>query len=234
MKHIYTTLTVAVLFSANTLITQAQKKTAGDEYSRQVDVYTRALSLNDLKVARVAVYQILSLRPTADNWNDTLCMLYFLDGMYTQTILSGEKALKANPDKTNISEMMAVSYDRMGALKESLEIYQSLFRQKNEIRYQYSILSLEYRLKRFGECLATAENIIARPEAKTSTVRIAVSDQYYQDVSYAAAVYNILGMVSIELNLKEQAERYFQKSLELDPEFVLPKNNLTQFQPNIK
>lgn len=232
MKHIYTILTIAVLFSANTL--KAQKKTAVDEYSRQVDVYTRALSLNDLTVARMAVYQILSLRPTADNWNDTLCMLYFSDGMYVQTILSGEKALKANPAKTNISEMMAVSYDRMGSLKESLEIYQSLFKQKNEIRYQYSILSLEYRLKRFGECLATAENIIARPEAQTTTVRIAVSDQYYQDIPYAAAVYNILGMVSIELNLKEQAERYFQKSLELAPEFVLPKNNLTQFQPNIK
>ncbi|MCX7744959.1 MAG: hypothetical protein N2167_10395 [Flavobacteriales bacterium] len=232
MKPLYTIFILSVLFFANVL--HAQKKSTTDEYSRQVEIYTRALSINDITVARYAVYQILSLRPTADNWNDTLCMLYFTDGMYVQTILTGEKIIKAYPDKTNIREMMAVSYDRMGALKESLDIYQSLFKQKNEIRYQYSILTLEYRLKRFGECLATAENIIARPEAQTTHVRISVSDQFYQDVSYAAAVYNILGMVSIELNLKEQAERYFQKSLELAPDFVLPKNNLTQFQPNIK
>lgn len=231
MKH---SLTIISLFLVILQGLNAQKKTTSDDYSRQVSIYTQALTLNDLSVARSAVYQILALRPSSINWNDTLCMLYFSDGMYLQTILSGEKALKNNPRNIVISEMMAVSYDRLGALKESLDIYQGLIKQQDEIRFQYSILTLEYRLKRFGECLATAENIIARPESQTSNVRITVSDQYYQDVSYSAAVYNILGMVSMELNLKEQAERYFQKSMELAPDFVLPKNNLTQFQPNIK
>lgn len=205
----------------------AQKKSVDDEYTRQVSIYNQALRLNDLSVARNAVYQIMALRPTADNWNDTLCMLYFSEDMYVQTILTGEKVLKNNPTKITINELVAISYDRLGALKESLEIYQTMLKQQNEIRFQYNILTLEYRLKRLGECLATAESIIARPEALTDMVRITVSDQYYQDVSYAAAVYNILGLVSVELNLKEQAERYFQKSMEIAPDFVLSQNNLT-------
>jgi len=231
MKHHQSILFLLLLIFSDVY---AQKKPATDEYSRQVNIYTQALSLNDLTIARNAVYQILALRPTADNWNDTLCMLYFTEGMYRQSILVGEKSFNNNSSNIVVGEIIAVSYERLGAFKEAIETYQELIKQKDEIRFLYSILTLEYKLKRFGECLATAEKIISRPEALTNSVRITVSDQYYQDVLYAAAVYNILGMVSIELNLKEQAEKYFQKSMELAPDFVLPKNNLTQFQPNIK
>ncbi len=231
MKHFKSILFLGLLIFSNLY---AQKNPNTDDYSRQVTIYTQALSLNDLTIARNAVYQILALRPNADNWNDTLCMLYFTEGMYSQSIIVGKKVFKKNPSNLVLGEIIAVSYERLGALKESIEIYQELIKQKEDIRFLYSILTLEYKLKRFGECLATAEKIIARPEALTNSVRITVSDQYYQDVLYAAAVYNILGMVSIELNLKEQAEQYFQKSIELAPDFVLPKNNLTQFQPNIK
>lgn len=231
MKHLKFILFFLPLTFTNVY---AQKKSVDEEYTRQVNIYNQALNLNDLMVARNAVYQIMDLRPTADNWNDTLCMLYFSSGMYVQTILTGEKVLKKDPTKININELVAISYDRLGALKESLEIYQTMLKQQNEIRFQYNILTLEYRLKRLGECLATAESIIARPESFTDTVRINVSDQYYQDVSYAAAVYNIMGLVAMELNLKEQAERYFQKSIELAPDFELPQNNLAQLQPNKK
>jgi tetratricopeptide (TPR) repeat protein len=212
----------------------AQKKSTIDEYSRQVSIYTQALSLNDLTIARNAVYQILAIRPTADSWNDTLCMLYFSDGMYRQSILVGKKSFNNNPSNIVVGEIIAVSYERLGAFKEAIETYQELVKQKDEIRYLYSILTLEYKLKRFEECLATAEKIITRPDAMNNTIRINVSDQHYQDVPYAAAVYNILGMLFIELSLKEQAEKYFQKSLELAPDFILPKNNMSHFQFNTK
>ncbi|MBE2246823.1 MAG: hypothetical protein IAE67_06160 [Candidatus Competibacteraceae bacterium] len=232
MKHILY-LFPLMIFTIQTV--DAQKVKSSDvEYNRQQSVYLNAMAWNDWEVATQAVYQIISLKPDEAAWKDTLCMLYFSRGYYIQSLIIAEELLKSKPQHVEILEIAAMSYDRIGALKESLEKYQLLVQQQSTLFRLYQIMQIEYRLKRLGECLITAEKILAHSDVSKETVRINLNEQQYQNVPISAATYNVLGMVSLDLNQKEQAIRNFEQSLQIYPDFVLPQNNLSALQSEKK
>jgi tetratricopeptide (TPR) repeat protein len=190
------------------------------------DIYKKALLYGDLDIAKGAVYQILVSQPENISWKDTLCLIYYSQGNYVQSITVGKEILKTNENNLLVMEVVGSSFERISAFKESLELYEKLAIQKPLPSLLYSILSLQYRLKRFAECFGTGEKLLSMKEAAQSNVRLTISDDYYQDVSYQAATSNVLGMASAEMGKIENAEKYFKQSLQLSPDFLLPKNNL--------
>jgi hypothetical protein len=58
-------------------------------------------------------------------------------------------------------EMAAISKQSLGALKESLADYESLYKQKPDLYSLYQIATLQYQLKRYGESVISCDQIIA-------------------------------------------------------------------------
>lgn len=192
----------------------------------QQQVYKNAIQLGDINTALNAVHQILAI----DNQNtyiDTLAYLYFNGGSYYQAILLGSQILTTRPDNAGILEVVAVSQQKLGLAKESLESYDKLQSLAPSVYNLYNIATLQYALKRFGECGQTIDMIL-KAEDNMEKINITDNTGASQQVPIKAAALNMLGVMALELKQTDVAVKSFQEALKLVPEFVLAKNNLAK------
>jgi tetratricopeptide (TPR) repeat protein len=188
-------------------------------------IYHTALKYNDLLQATDAVYQIMAVAPEQPNWKDTLDFLYYNTGRFEQALRVGDEILATKDTAQSILEIVAISEQNLGMDKEALDTYEKLYKLSHSIYHQYKIATLQYALKRFGEC---AQNIQEILQSKDNTQKIAITDnnRQQQNVSLKAAVLNMNGVIALELNQNTQAKQSFEEALKSDPDFALAKANL--------
>lgn len=218
MKKTVFTITASMVLGIYSMVAQ-------DAYEIQQRVYRNALKNYDLQAASIALYNMIALKPDKADLNDSLALLYFAGERYAQAYLIGEQILKNNPARSDMLELVAVSKQNLGMIKESLADYEKLYAAEKSLYYLYQMATLQYQLKRYGECVASLDQIINHPESAKQKVSIVVQGGS-QDVPMKAAAYNVKGICAMELNQEEAAKDNFKKALEVFPEFVLAKGNL--------
>lgn len=218
-------LTVLLFLLNIILFTNAQTGVSSDPFEVQMRFYKNALKNYDLQAATVALYTMQALKPERTDLNDSLALLYFAGERYPQAYLIGEAIVKENPKRNDILELVAVSKQNLGLVKEALSDYEKLYAAEKSVFYLYQMGTLQYQLKRYGECVASLDQIIGNADADKQKVNIRVQSGS-QDVPMKAAAYNVKGICAMELNQAEAAKQYFTKAVELAPDFVLAKGNL--------
>jgi len=207
------------------VLNYAQTTPSSDPFDVQMRFYKSALKNYDLQAATVALYTMQALKPERTDLNDSLALLYFAGERYPQAYLIGEEILRNNTKRNDILELVAVSKQNLGLVKEALADYEKLYADGKSLFYLYQMATLQYQLKRYGECVASLDQIIGNPESEKQKVNIRVQNGS-QDVAMRAAAYNVKGICALELNQSEAAKENFTKAVQLAPEFVLAKGNL--------
>lgn len=203
----------------------AQGNVSNDPFDVQMRFYKSALKNYDLQAATVALYNMQALKPERTDLSDSLAFLYFAGERYAQAYIIGEEIVKADPKRMDMLELVAVSKQSLGLIKEALSDYEKLYAQEKLVYYLYQIATLQYQLKRYGECIASLDQIIVSPDAEKQKVNIRMQGGS-QDVVMKAAALNVKGICAMELNQEEVAKDNFNKALQLAPDFVLAKGNL--------
>jgi predicted Zn-dependent protease len=196
------------------------------DFDTQMKVYANALKYYDLPVATTALYNAMALKPDRKDLRDSLALIYFAGERYGQAYTLGEEILKDNPKRNDMLEMVAVSKQSLGMVKEALADYETLYAADKQIFYMYQIATLQYQLKRLGECVASLDQIIANEAAAKQNVNIRNSNNTSQSVPMKAAALNVKGIVALELNQEANARKFFADALQLFPDFALAKGNL--------
>lgn len=206
----------------------ASSSSAGltSEAARLYQVYRRAIQFEDFPVARMALMSLMQYFPDKPAYEDSLVYLYVSSGMPAQAVVLGRQRLEKTPDNPVLTEMVALAEESTGLLKDALDRYEQLEKKNSNALRQYKIASLQYRLKRFGECQATVNQLMSNPAADTLTVSIVYNDGSAQSVKVKAAALNVLGMAAYELGQLDDAEALFQAALQMDKDFLQPKINL--------
>ena len=200
---------------------------AQDAFETQMKVYTSALKYYDLNVAASALYNAMALKPDRKDLRDSLALIYFAGEHYGQAYTVGEEILKDNPKRSDILEMVAVSKQSLGLIKESLEDYEVLYKaDSKQIFYLYQIATLQYQLKRYGECVASLDQIIGNEASAKQNVNIRNSNGTSQSVPMKAAALNVKGIVAVDLGKEADAKGFFNQALQIFPDFALAKGNL--------
>jgi tetratricopeptide (TPR) repeat protein len=198
--------------------------TAQDAFETQLRVYKSALKNYDLQTATNALYTMIALKPERADLTDSLAYVYFAGERYPQAYLVGESILAKTPARKDILEIVAVSKQSLGMLKESLVDYEKLYAIDKSLYFLYQIATIQYQLKRYGECVISLDQIIANPEAAKQYVNIQVQGGT-QSVIMKAAALNIKGICALELNQHQVAFEHFNKALEIAPDFALANSN---------
>ncbi|HLP20862.1 MAG TPA: hypothetical protein VK174_11205, partial [Chitinophagales bacterium] len=136
-----------------------------DAFDVQSRVYKTALKNYDLQAATIALYNMQALKPERTDLNDSLALLYFAGERFAQSYLIGEEIVKADPKRNDMLELVAVSKQNLGLVKEALTDYEKLYAADKSVFYLYQMATLQYQLKRYGECVASLDQIIANPDA---------------------------------------------------------------------
>jgi tetratricopeptide (TPR) repeat protein len=196
------------------------------DFDTQMKVYASALKYYDLPVAISALYNAMALKPERKDLRDSLALIYFAGERYGQAYTVGEEILKENPKRNDILEMVAVSKQSLGLIKESLADYETLYTADKQLFYLYQIATLQYQLKRYGECVASLDQIIGNEAAAKQNVSIRNSNSTSQSVPMKAAALNVKGIVAMDLNQEANAKDLFNQAIQLFPDFALAKGNL--------
>lgn len=195
-------------------------------FNAQIAAYKTAMRYYDLQSATSAIYAALALNPERTDLIDSLAYIYFAGEKYPQSFLVGEDILKRNEGRNDIREIVAVSKQSLGMSKEALADFEKLYAATKDLQFLYQISTLQYQLKRFGECISSLDQIIANPESEKQEVALRNQDGSGQKVSMKAAAFNVKGICALEVNQKDAAKDNFTKALELSPNFQLALNNM--------
>lgn len=201
------------------------KKTINEEMLHRTVLYN-ALKYNDVSTAVSACYYLLALNPQNVNIKDTLAMLYFEARSYLQAIMLTGEILQVNPDNLKILEIQAIAQQNLGLIKEALDSYEKLQNKTKSLLHLYQIATLQFALKRFGECEATIAQIIQDPKSEQEKVNVIIGNQGQQEVIVKAAALNMAGVIYMEQNQDDKAKKLFEEALKVDKDFLLPKGNL--------
>jgi tetratricopeptide (TPR) repeat protein len=205
--------------------TQETARVAADP---EVDIYNRALRYGDYAAAKSAVYSLLQKHPENKGYLDSLARIYFTLGAYGQCILVASDFLQgADSDNVTMMEMVAISQSSLNRYKESLEMWDRLWKKTGSDQYAYQVAVNQYMLKRYGECGQTIDIILKDPAADKETVSLSAGEGQSQKVPMKAAAHNLMGVLYKDLGKTEDARKSFEAALKISPEFELAKNNLT-------
>lgn len=196
-------------------------------YDLEEGIYAKAMKYGDYEVAKYAIYTLIQKHPDDKSYLDSLTRIYFSLGAYGQCILTGRDFLQdEDTANTTIMELVAISEGSLNRHKESLELWDKLWRKSGNLQYAYQIAVNQYLLQRYGECGQTIDIIIKDPAADKETVTITSDKNKSQKVAMKAAAHNLLGVIQKDLSMTEKAKENFEAAIKISPDFELAKNNL--------
>jgi tetratricopeptide (TPR) repeat protein len=198
--------------------------------SEHMQVYSLARSYNDFRAAANALYYEITAQPDNMGLKDSLSVMFFAMGANLQAITVGNEVLAQQPENQRVLEIVAVSYQNIGAVKEALDHYERLYKLSESAYHLYQIAVIQYSLKRMFECEQSLQQLLNHPQADAQKVLITLEQNRQQEVVVKAAAYNVLGVLQREAGDLEKATKSFEQALALDKDFVLPKANLEDMQ----
>lgn len=191
--------------------------------------YVTAIQWSDYDVAKDALYDLIMENPQNDSLIFSLAYYYYENQKYASAVLVSQQLLARNPKNTAALEISAVGYEVMGVPDRSLQNYESLYLLTNNIGTLYKMSFLQFDLKRYAECLASIDALLANKDI--DTVKVAFNDVENKPKEYSmkVAVLNLKGLaVQEHLGDKEAAKKLFEEALAIAPDFVLAKQNLAK------
>ena len=190
-----------------------------------VKVFKQAIISGDIATGITALSYYVNEQGANTVYEDTLAMLYMQQNSYVQCYYWAEKRLKVKPDDLVLMELKGICLDKLRQPKEAITIFEKLYSKTQSPYHAYTLMELQYSIKRLAECLATAnstEKLQFKPEyTVTYNVGEQVGRTYLQ-----AGIFNIQALTLYDLDKKAEAKIYLEKALALDSNFVLARQNL--------
>jgi len=203
----------------------AQTPKPGAVSNPHIKVFKQAVMSGDVSTGITALSYYVNEQGANSVYEDTLAMLYMQQNSYVQCFYWADKRLKVKPDDLILMEMKGICLDKLNQPKEAIVIFEKLYAKTQSPYHAYTLMELQYSIKRLAECLATAsstEKLQFKPEyTMTYNVGEQMGRTYLQ-----AGIFNIQGLTLYDLDKKTEAKMYFEKALALDSNFVLARQNL--------
>lgn len=227
MRNIITVLIGMVIFHAASFAQKGNNQTGNPEKGGHVEkAYYLAVDYNDFAAATTFLIQRIAREPENHSLEDSLCFLYFNRGMFAQTRATALNIRKRDDSNQEILEVLAIAEDKLGLAADAIQHYEKLAEMSGKPYYLYQAAVLQYGMKRIGECEANLQKVILHPDASKDFTIIGLENGMQQKVSLPAAAFNVLGVLRLEANDEASAMAFFNKALEISPEFQLAKNNV--------
>lgn len=193
--------------------------------NQHLKVFKQSAASGDLITGIAALSYYVADQGANTVYEDTLAMLYLQQNSYVQCYYWADKRLKAKPEDLTLMEMKGICLDKLNQPKEAIGVYEKLYAKTKSPYHAYTLMELQYGIKRLAECLATAgstEKLEFKPDY---TIPYNTGEQMARTY-LKAGIYNITALALYDLDKKAEAKMYFEKALALDSNFVLAKQNL--------
>ena len=192
--------------------------------------YATAVQWSDYDVAKDALYDLIVLNPGNDSLIYDLAVFYYQNQKHASAVLVSQELLKRNSKNANALEISAVGYENLGVAEKALQSYESLYLLNSNSATLYKMTFLQYRLKRYKECLTSADILLTGKDAETLKITYNDASNKPKEYSLKVALLNLKGMVAQDQGDKINAKKFYDQTLALAPDFALAKDNLSKLK----
>ncbi|MBK8495965.1 MAG: hypothetical protein IPL50_13810 [Chitinophagaceae bacterium] len=194
-----------VAFNFLTVMAQGSKTATT---SPHIKVFKQSVISGDVATAITALSYYVNEPGYNPVYEDTLAMLYMQQNSYIQCYYWADKRLKLKPEDLVLMEMKGICLDKLNQPKEAITVFEKLYSKTQSPYHAYTLMDLQYSIKRLAECLATAastERLQFKPEYTiTYNVGEQVGRTYLQ-----AGIYNIQALALYDLDKKGRSKAVF-------------------------
>jgi tetratricopeptide (TPR) repeat protein len=219
MRKYYITLSALLAF----ISFYAQNNT---DTSYEKLIMKQALRYGDENVAVSQLYSIIAKEGANSVYKDSLAYLYFNARKYSSCFMVCSDILSGNDNKLDILEMQAVALESLGAADKSAQVYAKLVTKTKNNFHAYKLANLYYVLKKYEMAYMAIKKAQELKDTGKIKVNYAVNKNYTQQASLLAAIANLKGMIEFAQKKNELAKKSFSRAIELQPDFVMAKDNL--------
>ncbi|MFT6865601.1 MAG: tetratricopeptide (TPR) repeat protein [Cyclobacteriaceae bacterium] len=226
MKYLFLLIAGLVMFGAQAQNDQQQRDSIPFEFSRQAFIYEMAKNFNDPVIARMAIFNLISFNPGNTALLDTLAVLYLDNNQPVSAALTAQESATIDPKDLFAVELAAISFERIGATAKAIEFYERLYTSNFDINVVYKMGFLQMQVKRFIEASTNADIIIEDPKSEKLKLMFQKSETENQEILLKACGYRLKGMIEEDQGNTSLAKEYYQKALDMEPDFVIMKEQL--------
>ena len=198
-----------------------------NEYAKAVALLNRAQRYNDGALTKQALMEMAILSPGDTAVLRSLAEIYFGNGQYVSSAMVSLDMLNMHPNNIYAQEIAALSYENLRLYDKAIEQYESMWLATDNTSILYQISYLQYLQDRFEEAKTNLTILESKSKAE-DTITLSMQDGNSQEVSFAAGIANLRGLIAKDQGDKEAARGFFTKALEISPEFEAPKISLTE------
>lgn len=199
--------------------------------------YVFAMETKDYDVSKDALMQLLAINSKDSVVLYNLLQLYLDTKKYEACYLLSKRYLEQNRSSVQLLDYYAKTSQALGKYSEAFLGYDKLFTITDDIFYQYYAANMEYMLGRYSECLNRVNDCIDN-RSKYSAQRVLITFELGNGVEKAidvyAAFFNLKGVLLLQSDNKQEAANFFNKALEIMPDFPLAQQNLSALQSEHK
>ena len=221
MKKIYSII-LALMIGIG-LFAQVDKESELELEYRVADLAKR---VGDPSVVTSTFYRIIALEGENSTYKDSLAYIYFSARQFAPSFLMADEVLQREPEHLEMLEIKAVALESLGAIDKSAEVYEKLFGLTQNNFHGYSLAKLQFGIKKYQEAYNTIQQVEGINDTGTYKVNFVINQNKTQQVELLGAIPYLKGLIEEELDLKDAAKESYQKSLTIQPDFILPKNKI--------
>lgn len=185
-----------------------------------------AKSYSDQNEMVNALYNLIALEGEKSSYKDTLAYVYFDQGKFVQSFLVSDDLLKSKPDNQDLLEIHAISLETIGVFDKAATSYAKIFRTKKSIYHGYKQASLLYGMKSYDQAMAVIKVIDGMPNTDEVKINFKVNQNFTQQIDIKAAIAYLEGLIYLAQEKNKEAEKSFNRSVLIYPDFVLAKTAL--------
>jgi tetratricopeptide (TPR) repeat protein len=226
MKHLALILLSIFLFSCGS---------NKDNFPEKITKHNRillnqAFKTGDVQTAISSAQAILLYDTTNYDLYDTLASLYLKIEDYNSTFNVSKTMLSLKPDEKKGIELYSRAASNLNLSQEAINGYTKLYEKEKNLAYLYEIAIQNYNMGNIAVGEQILQSIINDPKSKEDTYKVRLAKNTFQPVKVLAMCYYFVGTLNELKGEKQEAKNFFAEALTIEPEFILAKNKMKQYQ----
>jgi tetratricopeptide (TPR) repeat protein len=208
-----------------------ETKTTSADTRFEDAILQKAIKRNDVGTALNTIHIILEKDTSRIGLYDTLFQYYFQMQNPEGVADVGQILLQSKPNDIDILEATAMGLSAITEYEKALVLHQRMFAITGDPRLKITIATLLFELKKIDEARAEINWIIEHREV-SDTMKVDQPSPSFKDrtqkISMHAIAYYSLGQIEFTLGNKKNALKYWNKALEIAPNYDLAATSIIE------
>lgn len=200
-----------------------QTENAGN--STYTELYKRSFAAKDYHTAITAIQMVL-LNDSTNGLRDSLPELYGAVNNLEACMMATEASMKRYPENEKFKNIMLICLQQIGDAEGQYALLSNLFETTKKPQYIIQVASIQLQSGNTKQAMQTIDMIMNEYKESKDSIDVFLDETNKQKVPIMAAVWNMKGFAYMQTKNIEKAKEAFFKSMEIYPDFVMPKRNL--------